>query len=368
MRLKHLFFITGCTLAAAVSCKTADLNAVRSESIEVYQTLTAEAEKEEPVNEVSIGVLEGDYQIFVKTNTDITPTWQDDQTSPWAKVVSYEPCPTNPAYHIVTLHAKRLATTCYYTRRTGMLLLGDPSRNLGFYLKVHQGCIARISGNFSFLKYGTADPRLSTGDKIYAQWSAADMSYKYTSTPFAGVDESEKVAFLYGKNGYVRLGDDKGHGADIITPYADAMRADSLLMVSFKAVAFTELDGTKDANKISVEVLGGGVIKDQEASEGTRIEFEAPYYDLNDDEFPSSMWDGSDFLVFVKGTQLNPITANTQIRITAGSLTKVTSPNRVFVDNIYVRTLNEKLDPDFYTLNGGSGPDKILGQKVESDE
>ena len=52
------------------------------------------------------------------------------------------------------------------------------------------------------------------------------------------------------------------------------------------------------------------------------------------------MWEGSDLLVFVVGTQLNPITVNTRIRISCGSFTQ-TSPvnNRIFLDNFYIRRL-----------------------------
>lgn len=367
MGKKHLILFIGCLSLAvlASSCNKDDGNGPRAESIEVYATPTAESEGEDPVDYVVVGVTEGLYDVLVKTNCEtLTATWQNSGTSAWASVESFENHPSLPGYKVVTLKVKRLATTCYYTRRSGTLLLTDTSTNLGKFIKVHQGATARVSLNFDFLKYGTADPRIDSNDALISKWTASQQTYKVGSTPF----KEDGIAYLYGKNSCIRLGDDKGHGADVITPYADAMRADSLLMVSFKAVGHTSLEGVKDPSKFTVEVIGGGVIRDYEETAATSIEFEAPYYDLYDDDFPGSMFKGADYLVFVKGTELNPITSSTQIRISVGSLSEVSAtPTRLYVDNIYVRTLNEQYDEDYFTENGGSGLDQILGKEIDGE-
>ena len=66
--------------------------------------------------------------------------------------------------------------------------------------------------------------------KMY-YYSAAQKGYFLTENSFDG------VSYVYGRNGHLMLGDSKGHGGCIVTPYVDAMRSDSLLMVSFRAVA-----------------------------------------------------------------------------------------------------------------------------------
>ncbi|MFR0763395.1 MAG: hypothetical protein ACLSHL_04735 [Alistipes communis] len=172
------------------------------------------------------------------------------------------------------------------------------------------------------MKYGKTDPRFTDDETPIDDWTTAQKDYGFSSTTIDG----EEHAHCYGKNGYLKLGDDEGHGADLISPYTNTLRSDSMLMVSFRAVAYTDFyTGAKDDNKIKVEVLDGGVIADFADTGKTSIELEAAYYDPRSDEFPENMWEGSDLLVFVVGTQLNPITVNTRIRISCGSFTQ-TSP------------------------------------------
>ena len=146
----------------------------------------------------------------------------------------------------------------------------------------------------------------------------------------------------------------------------ESLRSDSMLMVSFRAVAYTDYyTGTKDDNKIRVEVLDGGVIADFADSEKTSIDLETVYYDPKSDEFPENMWEGSDFLIFVVSTKANPITVNTRIRITCGSLAQPSAANsRIFLDNFYIRCL-EADGQDYFIQNNGSGRDVILGAPFE---
>ena len=134
-------------------------------------------------------------------------------------------------------------------------------------------------------------------------------------------------------------------------------------------MAYTEiLSGAKDDIKIKVEVLDGGVIAEFADTGKTSNELEAAYYDPRSDEFPENMWEGSDLLVFVVGTQLNPITVNTRIRISCGAFTQ-TSPvnNRIILDNFYIRRLDAD-EENYYTDNNGSGKDIILGAPLEEGQ
>ena len=112
-------------------------------------------------------------------------------------------------------------------------------------------------------------------------------------------------------------------------------------------------------------MLDGGVIADFADSEKTSIDLETAYYDPKSDEFPENMWEGSDFLIFVVSTKANPITVNTRIRITCGSLTQPSATNsRIFLDNFYIRRL-EVDGQDYFAQNNGSGKDIILGAPFE---
>ena len=115
------------------------------------------------------------------------------------------------------------------------------------------------------------------------------------------------------------------------------------------------------------QVLGGGVIRDFAQSEKTTIDLEAGYYDISSEEFPEDMWEGHDFLVFVAGTKANPITANTRVRIICGSLTQTSANNnRIYLDNFYIRRLQE-VEEDYFAENNGSGRDIILGAPFDEE-
>ena len=359
--------LAGAALIAATigitSCETHS-NSDRNESIKVY----ADPIAKEPIDAGIVGVKGGLAKLYVDANIDFVATWEDDAATPWAKVVDYSSTDPQTGLRVITLKANRRSTTSsYYTRRTGMLILAasDGELNYNRIIPIHQGSTARVSNDFATLKYGKTDPRFTDGETPIDNWTTAQKNLGFTSTTIEG----EEVAHCYGKNGYLKLGDDKGHGADLISPYTNTLRSDSMLMVSFRAVAYTDFyTGAKDDNKIKVEVLDGGVIADFADTGKTSIELEAAYYDPRSDEFPENMWEGSDLLVFVVGTQLNPITVNTRSRISCGSFTQ-TSPvnNRIFLDNFYIRRL-EADEENYFTENNGSGKDIILGAPLEEGQ
>lgn len=354
-----LLFLALPLLTLPSSC-TKEENGARSEYIEIYRSLPGpDSPSPAPLNEFCVDVRENTTRLYVKTNTDVTPSWQDANETPWAEVISYKPSSQEGIYEL-DLKVSRINSGIYYTRRSGTLTLSNPDICFGKFFKVHQGAVGRYSCNMSSLDYGNGNPLSEDGVTIYEKWSSTvKNSCDFTTTTFGGSDE----AYLYGLKGYVRLGDAQGHGADLITPYISNLRADSLLMASFNAVSYVSSLGVKDNNKFKVEVLGGGVIADYAAEGRTEIEFNAGYFDPFSTGFPSNMWTGTSWLVFIKGTAANPITANTRIRIIAGDINKESqTPTRLFVDNIYLRRLVPGVDEDYYSENEGSGPDKILGR------
>lgn len=340
------------------SC-TKEENRPRGEYIEVYRSLPGSgSSSDKPLKEFCVGVRENTTTLYVKTNTEVTPSWQDANETPWAEVVSYKPSSLEGVYEL-ELKVNRINSGVYYTRRSGTLILSNTKIDFAKFLKVHQGATARYSCNMADIDYGDGNP-LSEDGEIYRNWSVTvKKSCNFTTTPFGNGDE----AYLFGLKGYVRLGDGEGHGADLITPYVSSLRADSLVMASFNAVAYVSSQGVKDDNKFKVEVLGGGVIADYADEGRTVMEFNAGYFDTSSPNFPSDMWKGASWLVFVKSTASNPITADTRIRIVAGDLqTESQTPTRLFVDNVYLRCLVPGVDEDYYSENRGSGPDTILGR------
>ena len=120
-----------------VSCEEHS-NSERNESIEVY----VDPSDPEPGDFVSVDAKGGVLKLYVKSNVDFTASWEDEDKSPWVSVVDYSAVDPQSGYRIVTLKVKPRSTkSCYYTRRTGMLILSplDGSLNYNKYIPVHQG-------------------------------------------------------------------------------------------------------------------------------------------------------------------------------------------------------------------------------------
>lgn len=327
-----------------VSCNKNTGEVLRKEYIEFYKN----ADDEEPSPVISVPVSGGEVAFTVRANVEFEALWQDDQSKPWASVSKLEK--KGDDLYALTLSVLPRSSAAYYTRRTGTLMLTAPELQLGAFVTVHQGLVTPVASDFSWSKYGTSDPRKLDGS-VYSQWINNDKTRGWVQSDDAAV---------YGKNGFLMLGDETGRGASIYSPYYEAIRNDSLAVVSFRAVAYTDIEGVRDANKLSVEILDGGVFRDNGS---TIIELEAPYADTASENYPTDFWTGSDFLLGIISSDRNPFTGNTRIRITAGDpAVSGGKPNRIFIDNFYIRKIVEKNgDEDLWAANGGSGKDNLLG-------
>jgi len=126
-----------CLAAACVSCETHS-NSDRSESIAVY----ADPIEKKPVDAVYVGVQGGQAKIYAEANVDFVASWEDDADMPWAAVLDDTAVDPLTGCRIVTLDVqRRVETGCYYTRRTGMLILAatDGTLNYNRIVPVHQG-------------------------------------------------------------------------------------------------------------------------------------------------------------------------------------------------------------------------------------
>ncbi len=331
------------TVVFAVSCKEDDPNAERGEFIRVY----ADPGDEEPADIGYVDVRGGESYVYVKSNVDYEVYWQDSEKTPWIEVVDRQDN-YKSGFDRITLNVSPRSDHSYYTRRGGTLMFSSPANKLGKFITVYQGALARVSQDFTWLTYGNASPFITEGEKPYSGWTDVQKNNGWlTSAP----------AYCFGKNGYLKLGDDQGHGADIVTPFTNDLRADSLLMVSFRAVAYSDISGVSDAKKFTVNILGGGVFVDTGL---TTREVTIGTYTVEGELVAGSMWDASNYLLFIAKTDENPITGNTQIQFIAGDLNTPGANNRVFVDNVYIYTLNEYND-GMIEDNAGTDNDIILG-------
>ena len=331
--------------AVAVSCSKQDANAPRKDSFEVYATSDCSGE---PLEAFCVDVRENTSELFLKTNvSDFEVFWQDALLEPWAKVVSCEN--VSSGIYKVTLSYDALSDAVTYTRRSGTLAFSKPAINYGLFFPVHQGAVERTFSDFSDIKYGSWLPTDAEGETEYGGWSSVLKDKGYVTEKVNNADTSA----LYGKFGMVKLGDAEGRKGALITPVNANHRYDSLLMVTFKAAAYKG-----DLKKFCVEVIGGGVFKDELASSGKKMVLEAPY--INEDAVTQEeLWPAEGhFVLFINSTQTSPLGVNTQFRFTSGAEGQGNA--RLFIDDFRVYKLVDGIDLDYYTLNQGSGTDKIL--------
>ena len=330
---------------AVVSCAKQDANAPRKERFEVYAAADCSGE---PLAAYCLDVNGNTSELYVKTNvSDFDVFWQDAFLEPWAEVVSCEKVASD--VYKVQLSYDPISDAVTYSRRSGTLAFSEPEINYGLFFPVHQGSIERSFSDFSEIKYGSWIPTDSEKETKWEEWTDV-LKKKGFSTEV--VAPSEKSA-LYAKYGMMKLGDAEGRRGALITPVNANHRYDSLLMVTFKAAAYKG-----DLKKFSVEVLGGGVIRDYAATGGNKIVFEAPYINENavtqEELWPKEAY----FILFVSSTETSPVGVNTCFKFTSGAEGQGNS--RLFVDDFCVLKLVKDIDLDYYSLNQGSGTDKIL--------
>lgn len=373
--------------AAFVSCGKSG-RGERKEYIKVYDSPDGGT----ALDRVWMSVSGGTSTFYIKSNVDFSAKWQSEDAS-WASIS--EPRKLSDGLWSIDVTVKPVlgrslrssaegVPTGLYTRRYGVLMLTCPELFLGKYLVVEQGLESRISSNFSWL-YGSPDPNDTYSDVPMGKWTAAQRNHGFTST----VIDGEQEAWVFSKEGYLKLGNDRGAGADLITPRTADFQFDTLLVVSFKAVAqngdvlpdFTggtepivpmrnvaarSADGG-DKSTLRVEVTGGGCIRDLVETGGTSLTLELPTYDRESSSFPADIFSNGSFLVFIEGTESNPITVNTAIRFITGDMKPSDDGAccRVFLDDIFVYRQDLLLDEDLFILNGSkSGKDNITGGKA----
>ena len=186
-------------------------------------------------------------------------------------------------------------------------------------------------GNFDRLKYGSAEPLETRGETPIDSWTADQKKMGLESTPV----QEGGTAYCYGKNGYVKLGDEDGHGANLLTPYDPAIRNDTAAMVRFNAIAYAAADGTKDNDELTVRITGGGQFADGTTEKTVRV----GHLDPTAEELPTAMWENSqqEFIIF--SHPKNPFTSNTRVELMAGKYEMESGNTRIFIDNLYVLRL-----------------------------
>ena len=376
MKRKYSLFALSVALLAVFACGKHDPNAVRSDIIEVFDSPDCKKALERDW----ISVQGGTKTYYVRSERAFEAKWQDSGDR-WGRVGA--PVRVRAGLWKVDVSADPISGRTpvtgesLYQKRYGVVLFTVASRHLGNYFKVEQGMDCRLNCDFSWLG-GSAEPNAVFKDLPIARWTVAQKNYGFTSTVLPGQEQ----AWVFSKEGYVKLGSDERIGADFITPRLPELMNDTLLVVSFKATVqygdvlpdfsggtepvlplrvhkqHTASEGT-DLNTLTVRVSGGGQLRD--AVPSVTFQDIRPY-DPASAAYPMDIFDGKNYLVFIEGTENNPITVNTLIHFEAGdqSGAAMEACNRIFIDDLCIYRVSSLLDEDIFLLNGGSGKDIVL--------
>lgn len=317
-------------------------------SVSCIDSQTGEKRELELNGAFNLSPQAGSFSIFVKTNTTysvlvqskipINEQEKEDVVENWMKA---EKVGRNEATGEDEWRLVWEAQTKDYKRRISTLSITSSEVDFGRFINIRQGFTTRLGEKFEWLKYGssTASPNVTTNEKLIGDWTQAQKEFNWTST----IAKDASKAYCYGKFGFLRLGDDQGHGADLITPYITDIARDSVLLVSFDAVAYTADNGVKDNNKLTINILNGGEFADTHTTTKT---IDLGYYNPLDPDVLKTMWNEGRHDFYVVSPPERPITANTKFQIIGGDYNLTTGNNRVFVNNFYVY----RLDNIYYYL------------------
>jgi hypothetical protein len=318
-------FISAVVICTAASCSKDESLAGRTDYIIVSES----EDKNTVVTKVEMPIEGGTDTLFVFANSDFETFFQTNNEQEWVSVESSE--------YLERIKATRLILkieplTGNFKKRSGVLNLANKNKILGQFIKVDQGYTSRLSEDFLWLKYGNGSPFNESTDVLIDKWSAAQKANQWTSTIPAGIASAQ----LSGKNGYVKLGSTTT-GADLISPNISGLEKDSVLLLTFNAVAFTSLSGEADENKLTIKILNGG-----EFDSGSNVvELNLGYYDPQSSLITTNMWNNSFHSFQINKPKLSPNTSTMQIQFLTGDDLH-TSKNRIFLDNISLYSVAQK--------------------------
>ncbi|MBP5374215.1 MAG: hypothetical protein J6Y31_04785 [Bacteroidales bacterium] len=381
---KLIIILTLIVPLATLSCKRNEPARERDEYIRVY----ASRDSEIALDSTWVSVRGETKTLYVRSNVPFTAKWQNEGPA-WGHIDA--PKKVSDGLWSISLTADPISKRVYsassaeglYNYRYGVLMLVSPGLSLGKYFVVEQGYVSRIACDFSWL-YGGEDPNAAYNDVQMVNWTAAQKNMGFTSHPLPG----QENAYVYGKSGYLRLGNEKGFGADLVTPHTAFPLEDTLLVVSFKAVVQrgdnlpdfnggTEpilpmkhtrkaVDDETDLSTLTVEVSGGGYIREKVNEKGTSMTLNLSTYDRESPDFPSDMFSDGRYLIFVEGTKNNPISVNTSFRFVTDNMggQPGSKCSRVFLDDIFVYAIDKRRSEDPYLLYGlRSGKDTLIQEQ-----
>lgn len=298
--------------------------------------IISETVDKEPTQDVYCKIEGGKDTLYIFSNVEYKYFFQsDNEDSEWVKIVSSD--------YLSDIGATRLILDIQpigedLLKRTGTMSFASSENYLGKFIPFNQGFATRLKEDFSWLKYGSDNPLETDKETGLEAWTETQTKNGWKTT--ISIDEASRC---FGKNGYVKLGDES-LGADLISPFTNGIINDTILYLSFDAVAFTSEDGVKDKNKLTVNIIGGGTFADGTSS----VEIPLNYYDISDENLVETMWKDSRNRLFIVNGKDSPFTGDTRIQFITGESIESGGGNRVFIDNVNLFIVDEN---SYYLLD-----------------
>ncbi|MBL1411024.1 hypothetical protein [Sphingobacterium faecale] len=313
--IKHVRFVPWCVCIGLVytlsACDKDHEKGYLVDSIKASETESFE----ENVGQLIWKAEGGKDTLYVASNSALTVSFETNEINSWVEVDKIEAIPgTNKSRVILNVEPMEKS----YKKRVGVLNLNNGEAFSGVFIRLNQGYNTRIEENFSWLKYGTGSPLDLTKATAMTQWTAAQKQVGWISS---------NTASALGMNGYMLLGTaDKG--GNLSSSIFPGLEKDSLLLLTFDAVAYVSKTGLKDDNKLTVKLVGAE-FEDGQTSKVLTLN----YYDYQSALLLNSMWEGGRFEFRVKKPSLNPTASTIQLQFMTGDQQEKAA-NRLFIDNI----------------------------------
>lgn len=280
---------------------------------------------DEPITVWDLDVNGGLDTLYVFSASEINV--QVEGIDGWLNIVGQQFIPNMGATRLVV---ESEAMEEDFLQRSGILNISNSDLYSRFFLKVTQGYRTRFADDFTWLRYGSANPLESATAVLYEGWNPTQIAMGWTTT----ADPQQDRAYVYGKNGYVQLGT-ADFGASLASPIIPEIQQDSILMLAFNAVSYVSPEGQRDQNKLTVSLIGG------EFDDGTsqRV-IELGHYDKSSPLINTKMWDNTLYNFVVHKPALSPHASTIQVIFNTGE--NATEPsNRLFIDNVRIYRVSQ---------------------------
>lgn len=304
------------------SCKKEEISSSASDFI-----ISSSVHAEDQIKSAyKVDISGGKDTLYVLTDKEFSISSETADPENWISVEKVEKV-SNSLYHVI-LDIKPLEET--FELRTSVLSLITEDLNGGF-VTVTQGYTRRFSDNFSWLRYGVVNP-LDEGREVLMQsWTSTQLANGWTST----VGEDQEAAYVYGRFEHVKLGKDN-YGADFISRNIGGIEKDSILVLSFNAVAYAPLFGEPDNNKLTVELQNGCQFEDGTTSQTIALN----HFDSKSALVEQNLWNNSFHYLYIKKPETNTVISTIRVRFVTGN--SISSPaNRIFLDNFNIYSVHE---------------------------